>query len=735
MSDLKVVRSIMRSAPSFADELRARSDEALQTLFKLRADLIAPVPSDMTALSIRATSGPSLVRAIESLNQWQFEVLEACVALEEPLSIKSIIAATDKAAAPIINELVDRALLYRDGEDLRAPRALRDMIGTQPAGLGPVGPAKVKFKDLDDAPKAAHEILQRLTWGPPRGQVGDVRKKGTAVAWLIEHHFLIPMDQTTVAMPREVGLFLRNGKVHKNISINAPELAGEKRKQSEIDRAAIAGISNILRWCNELMNFWAEETPSTLQSGGLGIRDLRKAAEHLGVTENCAAFVAELCYLSGLVVADPDGRVLPTSAFDMWQLRTPEEQWVEIANLWSLTSRVAGLVGKADSKNVNTLGAELDRANAATIRSHILKMLIEKTELAPSLESAQSFIQWVYPNRRGGTLHADLVEWTLREAEWLGITGQGALSSFGNRFIEDADSIKINEALPKPVDHILIQADNTAIAPGPLTIEISRHLSTFADIESRGGATVYRFSESSIRRGLDHGHSGDEIRTFLTKTSKTPMPQPLEYLITDVARKHGRLKVGYANTYLRCEDEATINQILGDKRLEHLRLRQIAPQVIVSDTESRETIEELRSAGYFPAGESNTGSVITAAGQTRAKSRPKPPRIIGEAVEPSQTILNSAVRALRAGEKASTRQPQRGAEVPRSTANETMDTLNKYIGEEVSLIIGYADTNGGVSQRIIDPISISLGTLVARDHGSGEVQHFRIPRITGVTPA
>ena len=217
-------------------------------------------------------------------------------------------------------------------------------------------------------------------------------------------------------------------------------------------------------------------------------------------------------------------------------------------------------------------------------------MLLERAELAPSLDSAQSFIQWVYPNRRGGTLHADLVEWTLRELEWLGITGQGALSSFGNRFIEDADSIKINEALPKPVDHILIQADNTAIAPGPLTIEIARHLSTFADIESRGGATVYRFSESSIRRGLDHGHSGDEIRTFLTKTSKTPMPQPLEYLISDVARKHGRLKVGYSNTYLRCEDEATINQILGDKRLEHLRLRQIAPQVIISDTESRESI-------------------------------------------------------------------------------------------------------------------------------------------------
>ncbi|MFM8191938.1 MAG: helicase-associated domain-containing protein, partial [Actinomycetota bacterium] len=84
-------------------------------------------------------------------------------------------------------------------------------------------------------------------------------------------------------------------------------------------------------------------------------------------------------------------------------------------------------------------------------------------------------------------------------------------------------------------------------------MDVARMLSTFADIESRGGATVYRFSESSIRRGLDHGHSGDEIRNFLTKTSKTPIPQPLEYLIADVAKKHGKLRVGYASTYIRCE--------------------------------------------------------------------------------------------------------------------------------------------------------------------------------------
>jgi len=95
-------------------------------------------------------------------------------------------------------------------------------------------------------------------------------------------------------------------------------------------------------------------------------------------------------------------------------------------------------------------------------------------------------------------------------------------------------------------------------------------------------------------------------------------------------------------------------------------------------------------------------------------------------------LLTAAVRALRAGERASSHKPR---EVPRTTANETVDLLHQYIEERASLTIGYADTNGGVSNRLIDPLSISLGTLVARDHATGAITHFRIPRITGVSPA
>jgi len=49
-----------------------------------------------------------------------------------------------------------------------------------------------------------------------------------------------------------------------------------------------------------------------------------------------------------------------------------------------------------------------------------------------------------------------------------------------------------------------------------------------------------------------------------------------------------------------------------------------------------------------------------------------------------------------------------------------------------SLSIGYADNNGMVSHRIIDPLQISAGSLQAKDHATGEILTFRIARITGV---
>ena len=726
---------------SFSDYLRSVDDAALLDLFTARPDLVTPVPPDIASLAVRACSAPSLARAIDSLNQWQFQVLEATASLNEPFLEKSVVTLTDKEAKGALEHLVRIGLVYPSDDGMRLPTQLRDVIGTEPAGLGPASMAKLKLSELDDAPADAKKVLERLIWGPPRGSVGDIKNPGPGVTWLLENKFLVPLDQRTVILPREVAIALRGGKVHKERFIKQPSLSGAKRDERQINLAAIANVSTVLRWVEELLNFWADEPADALRAGGLGVRDLKIISTHLGVDESCTAFVTELAYLASLISIDADDRILPSNKFDIWLMQTPADRWQMLASQWLITSRVSGLVGRVEAKNVAALGPELDRVNAARVRALTLELLRENQGIAPEWNSFKEVLSWRAPVRRNSSLQEELAEWTLREAEWLGITGQGALSKFGAQFLDGDDLSSINEDLPKTVDHILIQSDNTAIAPGPLEHEISQALAMMAEIESRGGATVYRFTESTIRRALDHGKTGDEIKTFLIKTSKTPMPQPLEYLIADVAKKHGKLRVGNTSSFIRCEDTALISQIMNDKNLEILALRRIAPEVVICDMDATDAMRVLRECGYLPAGESANGMILTGPRSNRGLTKPRPPRVIGEVEIPDTESLKTAIRALRTGEKSTYRQTRLRqvasealGQLPRTTANETMDILNQFIIDEKTLSIGYADNNGGVTHRIIDPIRISAGALIARDHATGEVQSFRIPRITGVAP-
>ena len=712
---------------SFADALRARSDQEILRLFAARPDLLSPVPSDLSALAARASSMTSIMRARDALNKFEFDVLTAAATLADPFTQLELLRITDKSAKAVLATLEERALVYADGEKFRLPSNVRALIGENPAGLGPHSVQKINFDLLESAPQGALDVLNKMVWGPPRGQVADVKRANPTITWLLENKFLIAFDSQTLLLPREVAMHLRGGKVFKELQQSAPSVSGVARKQKAVDLAAIANISTFIRWSEELTHHWSDEPPTALRSGGLGVRDLKRTAEHLGVDETCAAFVAEVLFLGGLLVIDTDDQILPTSAFDLWLTKSSEDRWQSLVTLWLETSRVAGLVGKGDSKSVAALGPELDRAGISGLKRALLALLTTIPEIDPALTSLQERMKFEMPTRTNN----EYITWILREAEWLGITGQGALSTFGRALITGGE-LGIERALPEPVDHILIQADNSAIAPGPLTLEIANEMGTLADIESRGGATVYRFTESSIRRALDHGKTGESIREFLKKTSKTPVPQPLEYLISDVAKRHGRLRVGHANSYIRCEDEGLILQITHDKNLEDLRLRKIAPQVLIADVEISELVVRLRDAHYLPAMENGTGILISAPAIRRAKSRPRPPRIITENTAPTEKIILAAVRALRAGEKATSHKPR---EVPRTTANETLDMLNQFIEEQASITIGYADSNGGVSNRLVDPLSISLGTLVARDHATGEIAQFRIPRITGVSPA
>jgi hypothetical protein len=726
---------------SYADYLRGLDDAALISMFSHRPDLVTPVPPDMASLAVRASSAPSLARAVDALNKWQLQVLEVCAIIPEPFSEKDVTALTEKSALFVIPGLVERGLLYADKDGLRTPTTLKEVLGNEIAGLGPASMSKLKLKKLDEVPAPSKKVLDAMVWGPPRGSIADIKKPSVGVQWLLEEGFLIPFNQQTVVLPREVAIYLRGNKVHRELETSQPSVTGSKRDMRNVQSAAIANITTFLRWTEEVLNFWAQEPATALRSGGLGVRDLKELSLHLGVDESCTAFVAEVAYLSGLLTIDPDDKILPTHQFDIWLTQNASAKWQLLASAWLSTSRVSGLVGKEGSKNVAPLGPELDRSSAATTRRLTLTLLQENSQIAVDIDSLFAAATWLAPAKRAGGLQKDYILWAMREAEWLGITGQGVLSSYGADFLTGGDSTSVDTDLPKAVDHILIQSDNTAIAPGPLEHEVAQELALIADVESRGGATVFRFSEGSIRRGLDHGRTGEEISKFLAKTSKTPMPQPLEYLIADVAKKHGKLRVGNTASFIRCEDSALITQIMGDKRLDVLGLRKIAPEVLICGHDATEAMNILRSCGYLPAAEDSRGLLLSGPRIQRAQTKARPPRIIGEYERPDEIQIEGALRALRTGEKSSRKQStmrniatEALGSLPRSTANETLELLSDYLQNQPakSLSIGYADNNGLVSHRIIDPLKLSAGSLVARDHATGEVQTFRIARITGV---
>jgi len=335
-----------------------------------------------------------------------------------------------------------------------------------------------------------------------------------------------------------------------------------------------------------------------------------------------------------------------------------------------------------------------------------------------------------------------LVRWTLHEAAALGLVARGAMSSFGTSLLADETANateQLTGLLPAPVDHIVLQADLTAVAPGPLRDDLARELALLADVESSGGATVYRFTDRSIRRSLDAGRSSSHIHTFLSRISKTPVPQPLTYLVDDVARKHGAVRVGGATAYIRCDDPTTLDELMASRGLDALRLRRLAPTVVVCGAAPDIVLERLRTHGLAPALESSEGIVVlTERAARRTGPRAVPTQLTVDPPPASPTVAASIVRALRAAERgtgrgATVRGPGLGTEVPRTALSETLDVLHRAVEDKKSVWLGYIDNHGVAGERVVDPVSVSNGRLTAYDHRTDGVRQFAVHRVTGVS--
>lgn len=615
---------------------------------------------------------------------------------------------------------------------------------------------------LARAPEAALGVLDRLTWGPPTGTVPDAGRPVRAqdarspVEWLLARGLLLPSGPRTVVLPREAALHLRGGRSHRTVEPAPPPVEPSRVHDPELVDATAAGQAfTAVRTVEELLDQWGLTPPPVLRAGGLGVRDLRRAAATLDTPETTAAFWLELAHSAGLLA--PDGEAdevfAPTPAYDVWLQQPVAERWTLLARAWLAATRVAGLVGGRDAKGrtLAALGPDLDRTLAPGTRRAVLRQL---ADLPPGSAAPAAALlpamRWHRPLRggpatgEGRDLRDDLTDWTLTEAELLGVTGRGALSAPGRALLDGADpAVPLEPLLPRPLDHVILQPDLTAIAPGPLHTPLAQALGLAADIESKGGATVYRFTPESVRRALDAGRTAADLHGFLEQHSRTPVPQPLSYLIDDVARRHGRLRVGAASAYLRCDDDALLAELLADRRSAQLRLRRLAPTVLAAQAGPEAVLNQLRAMGYAPAAESAEGDIVI----TRPDARRTPPRSAPVPVPegppaPGEVLLEAAVRAVRAGDRASTavrRETVPGpaaapgrAGLPRTAAAETLAALQTAVLLGQRMWIGYVNAEGSAAQHIVAPVKVEGGYVTAYDHAREELRTFALHRITGV---
>jgi hypothetical protein len=234
---------------------------------------------------------------------------------------------------------------------------------------------------------------------------------------------------------------------------------------------------------------------------------------------------------------------------------------------------------------------------------------------------------------------------------------------------------------------------------------------------------VYRISEQSIRHALDVGKTRDGLHTFFAKHSKTPVPQGLSYLIDDVARRHGQLRIGMASSFVRCEDPALLAQAVA--AAEDLQLRALAPTVAVSPAPIAEMLSTLRAAGFAPAAEDSTGAIVDVRPRRARVPTPQQRRPYRAAARPNSETLNAVVSVLR---KVTTA-PFGNSRVDPAVA---MAILQEAAKNQDTLLIGYLDAAGVASQRMISPIAVRGGQLVAFDSASGRLRDFAIHRITSV---
>ncbi|WP_327086229.1 helicase-associated domain-containing protein [Nonomuraea sp. NBC_01738] len=652
--------------------LRTLDEERLGRVLANRPDAIAaPWPRRLDPLAKRLGNGFAVIEALRSLPLPCLELAQACLVIPAPTAGKlATFLSTDPGElGPWLDHLYDHALAWPDPDGVihvaeavsrwwAAPlglgepldhylnswtisndtlRAMSRHLGLPPHGnkrrtllrvaevLGDVGRMEALLRN---APEGTREFLDAFAWdGPVRDVDGDrFVMPATPEKWAGDHGLLYRPNWHTAEMPREVALCLRGPGYHPPFSPRPPEVATIPVDPEEVDHLMTLAAPHVVERCAALLDNTSKTPLPLLKTGGVGVREVRRVAKETGCDEDETRLLLEICAVARLLSWDePSGGMVPTDRFDRWRLDEGAARLRVLLSAWWRMERSS--LRRVDGKFGTVLGDDQSGSSIARVRRAVLTGLAH-------LPSGHAFadrgslvrnVHWHAPLLDQALL-AETAAAVLDEARLLGLLANDALTDLGRALSglaahagdEADDAVPLVEhdpvlaeastrALASVRRSALFGPDLTAVVTGPPAAELAALLDRVAERESRGAASVWRFTTESVRRALDEGYDADELLEELSGVGA--IPQPLEYMVRDVARRHGEVTVTTVGCIVQASDPALLAEIAGHRRLTRLGLRLLAPTVLVSSAPAERTLAALREHGYSPVPIADTGEI------------------------------------------------------------------------------------------------------------------------------
>ncbi len=772
------------------DWLAGLDADQLEQLLRYRRDLTVPPPGTLAELAWRMSLPASAGSALTALPAPAIQLAEVIASLGEDCD-RAAVAETVGHTAGDTDITVTLGILTEQGLVLTVDDRLRLAPGAniwrRPFRLGPPaaellqGCAATELHRMADAIGAgrgrykAESIRAIVGWlsdrinvrrlvdsapAPVAAALTELAHHGpTAVApagmfdWAAGHGLVVLPKASwfsEVVMPREVAVALREPNWRPAFEPQYPTLPTTAVSADAVEQASAAAALDAVRRFSAVLDCCTAKPVSIRKSGGVGIRELRRLAKETGESVEQLVFWLNLAQYAELL-EDTERGVRAGAAAAAWRRQEPADALVTLLDAWQtlpdaplLASEEVGGPAALWWSDAGELVPQLRLAAIASLVTLPVGSRVEPADLAVA-------VRWRAPLLADSIDDLDgLVSALYQEAEMLGLVALGAPGELVRALSDPPHLIDTaRRILPGAVTLARFQADLTAVVPGPPSGELAALLDALADRESSGTASTWRFSPDSVRAALDTGKSEQAITEQLTAVAVDgELPQPLRYLIADVARRHGRVRGRAVACCLRSDDTALLAEIRATRSLRQLGLSELAPTVLASSAPLEETLAELRAAGFAPIGEDATGVPLLS--RPDSVDRVPPQRRGGtegtelqqvEAddagpvpVDPAQLARKLLAVGPDAVPEASDELDVIRIDTPQLSPAE-QHLLAARLGTGESVRIDYVNAQGSLSSRIIEDLELIDSTVSAFCTLRQDDRHFRLDRIRAVSPS